>query len=527
MINALTDGKSAHIPYRDSKLTRILQESLGGNSRTTLIVTCSPSPFNEAETLSTLRFGIRAKSIKNKPKINREFTVAELQILLAKSEKNCAEKEARIRQLEEYIKTMGNIVPAAEQEIEIVEEEDLINEIDDENEKENNEENEISEKKARELVNNVNLNEINEEMEKIKILEGQLEIESGNVRIQTEKLNLLRKEFALLNAKAITQEEENEQLIHKLTALTIKSSEFDEVLKEKDEKIEQLEQLKVSYTSELEALKNSKEHLFLMIQEKNKEIEKIENSSMNYMNNQQDSHSKGIQTNPEEIEANFLGIRASLARKLEIGENRGNAKIGDNFFRYLTEDSKPKPQKIKEKIQEKSEEKPEEKAQISVISANFMEEKEDILMKNKDLSMKLEEEKRQNLALIEEFDILKEEFKEMISKKLPKIEEIKENITNFVRKEEEEKFEKERIILIKDLQNRVDKVAELEVELDDTKEKFRALENSMTSGEKSLKKKVSSLESNLEQLTLIYHQLVSKLSSSKVDLQVKFSLFFL
>ena len=46
VINALTDGKSTHIPYRDSKLTRILQESLGGNSKTSLIITCSPSVFN-------------------------------------------------------------------------------------------------------------------------------------------------------------------------------------------------------------------------------------------------------------------------------------------------------------------------------------------------------------------------------------------------------------------------------------------------------------------------------------------------
>ena len=59
VINALTDGKSLHVPYRDSKLTRILQESLGGNSRTTLIVTCSHSEEHEHETLSTLRFGVR------------------------------------------------------------------------------------------------------------------------------------------------------------------------------------------------------------------------------------------------------------------------------------------------------------------------------------------------------------------------------------------------------------------------------------------------------------------------------------
>ena len=87
MINALTDGKSTHIPYRDSKLTRVLQESLGGNSKTSLIVTCSPHLNNLSETVSTLRFGVSAKKIKNKPKINKELTVAELQGLLEKTEK--------------------------------------------------------------------------------------------------------------------------------------------------------------------------------------------------------------------------------------------------------------------------------------------------------------------------------------------------------------------------------------------------------------------------------------------------------
>ena len=61
VINALTDGKNGHIPYRESKLTRVLQESLGGNTMTCLIITCSPSDFNDAESLSTIRFGNRAK----------------------------------------------------------------------------------------------------------------------------------------------------------------------------------------------------------------------------------------------------------------------------------------------------------------------------------------------------------------------------------------------------------------------------------------------------------------------------------
>lgn len=50
----------AYIPYRDSKMTRILQDSLGGNCRTTIVICCSPSSFNEAETKTTLMFGQRS-----------------------------------------------------------------------------------------------------------------------------------------------------------------------------------------------------------------------------------------------------------------------------------------------------------------------------------------------------------------------------------------------------------------------------------------------------------------------------------
>lgn len=111
VINSLTDGKSTHIPYRDSKLTRVLQDSLGGNSKTSLIVTCSPSPYNELETVSSLRFGIRAKAIKNKPKVNREYTIAELKILLSKSQEELEKRAAYITRLEEKLKGAGQSLP--------------------------------------------------------------------------------------------------------------------------------------------------------------------------------------------------------------------------------------------------------------------------------------------------------------------------------------------------------------------------------------------------------------------------------
>lgn len=96
VINALTDDKQSHIPYRDSKLTRILQDSLGGNSKTALIIAVSPSSYNSAETVSTLRFGTRAKSIENKVTINQTRSVEELEALLVRAEKAIDAQAAHI-----------------------------------------------------------------------------------------------------------------------------------------------------------------------------------------------------------------------------------------------------------------------------------------------------------------------------------------------------------------------------------------------------------------------------------------------
>ena len=72
VISSLIDPASKHIPYRDSKLTRLLQDSLGGNTKTVMIAACSPADYNFDETLSTLRYASRAKAIKNKPKVNED-----------------------------------------------------------------------------------------------------------------------------------------------------------------------------------------------------------------------------------------------------------------------------------------------------------------------------------------------------------------------------------------------------------------------------------------------------------------------
>lgn len=63
---------SQHIPYRDSKLTRLLQDSLGGNTSTLMVACLSPADNNYDESLGTLRYANRAKSIQNRPRINED-----------------------------------------------------------------------------------------------------------------------------------------------------------------------------------------------------------------------------------------------------------------------------------------------------------------------------------------------------------------------------------------------------------------------------------------------------------------------
>jgi len=92
VIKALVDGKSKHVPYRDSKLTRLLQDSLGGNTKTLMVAALSPSNDAYEETLGTLRYADRAKSITNKPKINED------------------PKDALLREYEDEIKKLKKMI---------------------------------------------------------------------------------------------------------------------------------------------------------------------------------------------------------------------------------------------------------------------------------------------------------------------------------------------------------------------------------------------------------------------------------
>lgn len=100
---------AAFIPYRDSKLTYLLKNSFGGNSRTTLIINASPHSYNASETLSTLRFGDRASTVANKPVANERKSVAELRKQLDAANRSIYEQTLRMRLLNQTLARMRRV----------------------------------------------------------------------------------------------------------------------------------------------------------------------------------------------------------------------------------------------------------------------------------------------------------------------------------------------------------------------------------------------------------------------------------
>jgi kinesin family protein 3/17 len=118
VISALVDGKSSHIPYRNSKLTRLLQDSLGGNSKTVMIANVGPADYNYDETVNSLRYATRAKSIKNHAVINedpkdallRQYQkeIEELRKQLGDGEYASGDESGTGSDMEEYVDENGN-----------------------------------------------------------------------------------------------------------------------------------------------------------------------------------------------------------------------------------------------------------------------------------------------------------------------------------------------------------------------------------------------------------------------------------
>jgi len=282
VISALVDGKSNHIPYRDSKLTRILQDSLGGNTKTVMCANAGPADYNYDESLSTLRYANRAKNIKNRPVINDD------------------PKDAKLREYQEEIarlKCMLSQMPAATSGSIGVSDEDretLLNEYRSKASKESEEK--IA--KADAEMKQIRLNH-DKTAEERAALQKQLEDET-KTRIDTENQRLeLEKQLRKMEAELITGGEianntakqeaalrmANQELIAKKEselALTRKMSE------QQEEKLH-LEEKYSSLTEEVNSKTKKLKKIWTKYQQTKKDVEDLEHEFMNEKNEMLDS----------------------------------------------------------------------------------------------------------------------------------------------------------------------------------------------------------------------------------------------
>ena len=241
VINALTELKSFknnninHIPYRDSKLTRLLEDSLGGNSITTMITMISPCQNFINETLSSLLFAKRAKKVKNKPKINEE-------------------KNSHQNLIKQYEIQLINLRNELEKKNEMWNNNLLIKQIQQLTEDKNNiiKQLDITNKKYLEEKNNNKLLEKNlENINKNKVNENKKIEETAEFKISLEKKqNLLLKEFEnklkeYENKKLNKNKNDNEE-IERYKNLILKQREMmsslTKKINEKDEEILQIQE---------------------------------------------------------------------------------------------------------------------------------------------------------------------------------------------------------------------------------------------------------------------------------------------
>eukprot|EP01117_Protostelium_nocturnum_P008688 TRINITY_DN3116_c0_g1_i2.p1 TRINITY_DN3116_c0_g1~~TRINITY_DN3116_c0_g1_i2.p1 ORF type:complete len:615 (+),score=266.60 TRINITY_DN3116_c0_g1_i2:822-2666(+) len=438
VINALTDGKSQHVPYRDSKLTRVLQESLGGNSRTTLIINCSPVDYNEAETISTLRFGTRAKSIKNAAKINQERSLGELKILLAKAEKNISILTETVDALQDELKVLkeGGASPSVSGRNEqlsaslpnVAKLQDKCLEL---------------ENQCAELENQLRKSE--EEKQNITYLMDEWKDKEQDI----QQMDQLKEDLRSLQDAKNTRNKENELLIIKLAEMTIESDRIQYEKSEQELLIEKLKAENQNYATQNSSLENSL---------------------------------KSVQSQFSAREAEW---EAQEAQRLKNEEANKPADVVAK-----REDSIAQIEK-------------------EVISS---------------LRVELELHKKEIHRLSSENDQLKKEASGESEASTDTEENKLEKELRGLRDREKQKmieFDSLKSALLKDLENRCQKVVELEILLDEARDQYSTLLTQVkSSNAKSLQQKCIFLQKNVEQLTVSHQQLVSENSKIKLENQV-------
>ena len=456
VINALTKG-AKHIPYRDSKLTRVLQESLGGNSLTYLIINCSPNMLNQAETLSTLRFGQRAKLIKNKVVANTQQSVKELMMKLKQAEE-------KIKNLEKILGTWTG-----------------------DREYSNNFEEEKNRSKCpecKQLMNklnylNVQINTLSQDNEylqrdKDEFLDEIKNKNNENIKLEEQIYNL-------------EKELKNSWQEHLKTILEIQNSmdNYLNIIKISNSKnISELNKIKdLSYKNWTELIKR------LNMEQK---IDKLQNN-INNINNIDDMeyYPNNLDEKNDIKNNNFIEKEKQYLKQIEELRNNVNNQTVKNNLKIINKSTleelsnqlkdylfKTKSTKLVKDMNKKISD-----SLITIINNNF----------NITTLNKLERQKLSSrLQICKENNILLNNHR------------MKKN-ENYLNVNENEKNSR---------------ILRLENDVKEYKEKLQLFESQLTPDEKNLHKKIYTLEKNLEQVNSMYHQIVTQKSVLKIENQI-------
>ena len=556
VINSLTDGKSTHIPYRDSKLTRILQESLGGNSRTTLIINCSPSSYNAQETLSTLRFGVRAKAITNKAKINAELSPLELKQLLKKAQTQVTTYENYMLSLEGEVQKWRNgetvakenwAPPLAAQRVAGAKAENeaprpgtpsrlqevsrsetpsrsesrvgersstpsVMLEKDERDEflrRENEFQDQISERESQLSVAEKNLREVREELQFLKQNGAQagktnekLNSEVNELRMQLEKVAFDNKEASmdLESFKEANSEltAELDDVKQQLLDVRMSAKETSAVQDEKErKKAERMAQMMAGFDTGDNVLSDHETKL-------RKWIEKVESL--------QDANPVEMVA-PEELK----NLKAMLV------EAQGIVRQADVSLNAVAESSvdSSRRKEIEERLAAVEQEY-EEMLERNLSEADVVEVKgklSSLYTSRREQQSQLLKDMREDLTRKdEELHRLRSSAEAQKGAKSLNGTTPTPAITSRTLQQQIADFDVMKKSLMRDLQNRCERVVELEISLDETREQYNNVLRS--SNNRAQQKKMAFLERNLEQLTHVQRQLVEQNGSLKKEVAI-------
>lgn len=520
VINSLTDGKSQHIPYRDSKLTRILQESLGGNSRTTLIINCSPSSYNDSETLSTLRFGVRAKAIKNKAKINAELSPIELKALLKKAQGQVTTYESYIASLEGEVGQWrnGDTVPKerwtisstsgsfskSEASTRKLETPRLISDAVRLDSPSRPESRAADRSSTPSLV--LEKDERDEFLRRENELQDQLSERESQIATAERALLQIREEISVFRNQQGRSGREAEIVANEANELRMQLEKVAFEGKEDKITMDSLKEQNTEMASELDDIKRQLVSVRMQARENDAALDEKEKNKAERMAKMMAGFDLGSEVFSEN-EALVKEMVAQVDRLSEIS-NAGDVilpeELGDLRSRLLktqgivrqAELANSGPQSSRKAFTERSPNRgPTSDASSSV----------------EDLQDAMSRQSEENAKL-------KASLQNMQQKPRPQTNGSYTMLTSKTIQQQIAEFDVMKKSLMRDLQNRCERVVELEISLDETREQYNNVLK--TSNNKTQQRKMAFLERNLEQITHVQRQLVEQNGSLKKEVAI-------